>query len=297
MKTLIILAAGIGARYGEGIKQLTPIDDAGHLIIDYSVHDAIAAGFKRIIFIIRHDIEEDFREVIGERIEKVCSTLDVEVAYAYQELCDVPFPVPSQRTKPWGTAHAVLCCKDLIDGPFAVINADDYYGKNGFRLASEFLEHHPQNYALIGYILDRTLSENGGVTRGICQISDRGKLLSIKETRNIIKDVDGIHANDEYLTPGMVVSMNFWCFPKVFMEDLVFGLMSFHDNWKDPVKDEYLLPVFADELLKRGFVFDVLYSTDHWFGVTYKDDKPAVEKSIRELIDRGFYQEDLYSDL
>ncbi len=169
-KTLAILAAGIGSRFGGGIKQLEPVDDYGHIIIDYSIHDAIAAGFTRIVFIIRHDIEEEFRAVIGNRIEEVCGRCNVEVAYAFQEMTNAPIPVPEGRTKPWGTGHAILACDGIIDSAFAVINADDYYGKEGFVKAAEFLE--TEGYGLVGYILKNTLSDNGGVTRGICVVED-----------------------------------------------------------------------------------------------------------------------------
>lgn len=295
-KTLVILAAGIGSRFGGGIKQLTPVDDDGHLIIDYSIHDAIAAGFNRINFIIRHDIEEDFRTVIGDRIEKVCSPLGVKVDYAFQELSDVAFEVPAGRTKPWGTGHAVLCCRDLIDGPFAVINADDYYGREGFQKAAGFIEETPDQYGLIGYYLRNTLSDHGGVTRGICAIRD-GRLQGIKETRNIIRDGYDVRADGEHLDPGAVVSMNFWCFPKVFLGDLVSGFMAFHDHWKDPLKDEFLLPVFADDMLNRGVDFTVMISDDQWYGMTYKEDVPAVKAAFREMIEAGLYHADLYSDL
>ena len=295
-KTLVILAAGIGSRFGGGIKQLTPVDDDGHLIIDYSIHDAIAAGFNRIIFIIRHDIEADFRTAIGDRIEKVCSPLGVKVDYAFQELSDAAFKVPAGRTKPWGTGHAVLCCRNLIDGPFAVINADDYYGREGFQKAARFIEKTPDQYGLIGYWLRNTLSEHGGVTRGICTIRN-GRLQGIKETGNIIGDEYGIRADGKHLDPGAVASMNFWCFPKVFLADLFFGFMAFHDHWKDPLKDEFLLPVLADDLLNRGFDFTVMISNDQWYGMTYKEDVPAVKAAFREMIEAGLYHKDLYSDL
>ena len=292
-KTLVILAAGIGARYGVGIKQLEGVDDHGHIIIDYSIHDAIAAGFNRIVFIIRHAIEEDFREVIGDRIEAVCRPLGVEVAYAFQELSDIPGEVPEGRKKPWGTGHAILACKGLIDSPFAVINADDYYGKNGFRAASEFLG---KGYALVGYVLKNTLSENGGVTRGICTVED-GKLVGIDETRNIVKTAAGAEANGRVIDPESLVSMNFWCYPAEFMEVLKKGFPVFLENMKDPLKEEYLLPIIADGMLKEGESFTILPTDDIWFGVTYQEDKPAVMESIRKLIAAGEYSEDLYGDL
>ena len=216
-KTLVILAAGIGSRYGGGVKQLAPVGPNGEIIIDYSIHDAIKAGFNKIIFIIRHDIEADFRAVIGDRIEALCEPLGVEVCYAFQELSDVPIKVPEGRTKPWGTGHAVLCCRDLISEPFAVINADDYYGKDGFVKAAEFLEQ--GTYGMIAYVLKNTLSDNGGVTRGLCNVIG-GRLIGIDETKNIVKTPKGIRVGDVALAPGMLVSMNFWCLPASFLHVL-----------------------------------------------------------------------------
>ena len=295
-KTLVILAAGIGSRFGGGIKQLEPVDDNGHIIIDYSIHDAIVAGFKKIVFIIRHDIEDDFKTVIGNRIEEQCGLLGVEVAYAFQELSDVPIEVPAGRTKPWGTGHAVLACNGLIDSPFAVINADDYYGRNGFRKAAEFLEEKPDSYALVGYRLMNTLSENGGVTRGVC-VTDDGKLIGINETKDIVKTKDGASADGNPVDVNSLVSMNFWCYPAGFITKLKEGFPTFLNNMKDPLKDEYLLPIIADGMLKDGTVFEVLPTDDKWFGVTYKKDKPAVVESFRKLIDAGEYTANLYSDL
>ncbi len=326
-KTLVILAAGIGSRFGGGIKQLEPIDDNGHIIIDYSIHDAIEAGFRKIVFIIRHDIEEDFRAVIGDRIETICAPLGIEVAYAFQELENIPGKVPEGRTKPWGTGHAVLACEGLLDAPFAVINADDYYGKHGFNKAAEFLE--TGNYGLVGYQLKNTLSEHGGVTRGICTV-ENGKLVGIKETKNIMKTTGGEQrqfairnsqfairsersqekegkiqeaeariktAEGEVLDPEALVSMNFWCYPAEFLEVLKEGFPTFLAGMKDPLKDEYLLPIIADGMLKEGVEFTVLPTDDKWFGVTYKEDKPAVVESFRQLIRDGLYSGDLYDDL
>ena len=295
-KTLVILAAGIGSRYGVGIKQLEAVDQGKHLIIDYSIHDAIAAGFNKIIFIIRHAIEEDFREVIGKRVEKICAPLGVTVAYAFQELSEIPGTVPEGRTKPWGTGHAVLSCDGLIDGAFAVINADDYYGKNGFQKASAFLSSRPDSYGLIGYILKNTLSENGGVTRGICSTED-GRLAGIRETRNIVKTAAGAEANGIAIDTESLVSMNFWCYPVAFLEVLKKGFPEFLASMQNPLKDEYLLPIIGDGMLKEGTEFTVLPTDDQWFGVTYKEDLPAVKESFRKLITDGVYQEELYSDL
>ena len=297
MKTLVILAAGIGSRFGTGIKQLTPIDNNNHLIIDYSIHDAIAAGFDSILFIIRHEIEEDFKAVIGDRIEAICAPLGVKIAYAYQEKDKgVPADLAAGRIKPWGTGHAVLCCDGLIDGPFAVINADDYYGKNGFRRAAAFLEENPDGYALIGYQMKNTLSDNGGVTRGICSVED-GRLTGIAETKNIVKTPEGAAADGRALDLESLVSMNFWCYPAAFMDVLKRGFPEFLATTPNPEKDEYLLPIIADGMLKQGTAFTVLPTDDQWFGVTYQEDRPAVEASFRQLIASGVYQADLYSDL
>ena len=298
-KTLVILAAGIGSRFGTGIKQLTPVEDHGHLIIDYSIHDAIAAGFNKIVFIIRHDIEDDFRAVIGDRIERICSPLGVEIVYAFQETAYLPaiFAAAGEmckdRTKPWGTGHAVLCAADAINSPFAVINADDYYGKEGFNKAAEFLG---KGYGLIGYVLKNTFSDHGGVTRGICSVDD-GKLSSITETKNIVKTADGAEADGQKLDVESLVSMNFWCYPVSFLDVLKIGFSQFLSNMTDPMKDEYLLPTIADGMLKEGTEFTVIPTNDHWFGVTYKEDKEAVIDSFRKLIEAGVYKEDLFSDL
>ncbi len=292
--TLVILAAGIGSRFGGGIKQLEPVDDYQHIIMDYSIHDAIAAGFDKIIFIIRHDIEGDFRERIGSRIEKICAPLNVQVEYAFQELSNVPIPVPEGRAKPWGTGHAVLACDGLIDGPFAVINADDYYGRNGFKKAAEFLK--TGRYGLVGYVLKNTLSDNGGVTRGICSVSE-GRLTGINETKNIVKEGAGASADGKALDVNSLVSMNFWCCPAAFMDVLKDGFPPFLAGMANPQKDEYLLPVIADGMLKAGVPFSVLPTDDQWFGVTYKEDKASVTASFRALIEQGVYQPDLYGDL
>lgn len=293
-KTLVILAAGIGSRFGGGIKQLEPVGPHGEIIIDYSIHDAIAAGFGKIVFIIRHDIEADFREIIGNRIEALCAPLGVEIAYAFQELQNAPVPVPEGRKKPWGTGHAVLACDGLVNGPFAVINADDYYGKDGFVRAAEFLE--TDGYALIGYILKNTLSDNGGVTRGLCRAQD-GKLVGIAETHDIVKTSVGASANGRAVDMNAIVSMNFWCLPKHFMDELKRGFPDFLLHMTDPLKDEYLLPVIVDGLLKAGTEVSVLQTDAQWFGVTYKEDKASVVDSFRKLYAEGVYRENLYSDL
>jgi len=292
--TLVILAAGIGSRFGGGIKQLEPIDGQGHIIIDYSIHDAIAAGFDKIIFIIRHDIEADFRERIGNRVEAVVAPLGVEIAYAFQEITNIPIPLPEGRAKPWGTGHAVLACGGLIDGPFAVINADDYYGTEGFKKAAVFLK--TGGYGLVGYVLKNTLSDNGGVTRGICSV-ENGALTGITETCDIVKAPNGAAVHGIDIDVNSLVSMNFWCLPLEFMDVLKNGFPQFLASMTNPLKDEYLLPIIVDGLLKSGTPVSVLPTGDQWFGVTYKEDKAVVVESFKKLYQQGVYQNDLYSDL
>jgi UTP-glucose-1-phosphate uridylyltransferase len=302
MKTaLIIMAAGIGSRFGGGIKQLEPVGPNGEIIMDYSIYDAIEAGFNRIVFIIRRDIEADFREVIGDRIEAVCAKRGVSVGYAFQSLTDIPqgAVVPEGRTKPWGTGQAVLCARDQIDCPFAVINADDYYGKEAFVKLHEFLcrEHQPGNYCMAGFILKNTLSENGGVTRGLCQVDGKGYLTNVVETRNIVKTADGAEVNGEKVDPDTYASMNMWGLGPEFMEMLQNGFEEFFRSaaLADPMKSEYLLPIYIGQLLQQGKVsVQVLETRDKWFGVTYREDTPGVVESFRKLIAEGVYQEKLF---
>ena len=309
--TLLIMAAGIGSRFGGGIKQLEPVGNHGEIIMDYSIHDAIKAGFNKIIFIIRKDIEEDFREVIGNRIEKICTRLGVETEYAFQSLTDIPegYTVPDDRTKPWGTGQAVLSAKELIHEPFAVINADDYYGKEAFARLHNWLvmEHEENAISMAGFILKNTLSDNGGVTRGICKVTDgHTHVADVVETSNIIKGDDGPEADGMKLDPETFVSMNMWGFPAeegkvpTFIQTLEEG---FEEFFRDTVPDnslkaEYLLPSLIGELLRNGsYTVKVLPTQDKWFGVTYKEDKPMVVESFRKLIEEGVYREELFSDL
>lgn len=294
-KTLVILAAGIGSRFGGGIKQLEPVGPNGEIIMDYSIHDAVKAGFNKVCFIIRRDIEEDFREIIGNRIEKTLADLGVEVCYAFQTTDNVPEELTKDRKKPWGTAHAILCCEGKVNEPFAVINADDYYGKKCFEKAAAFLEE--GKYGLVAYVLKNTLSDNGGVSRGIC-IVDNGALTGIEETHEIIKTPEGAESNGRFISPDTLVSMNLWCLPAEFMGVVKDNFPKFLANLKNPLKDEYLLPVLVDDLIKQGTDVTVLTTDDVWYGVTYKEDKPAVVESFKKLYEQGAYDAaDLYADL
>ncbi|HIS06788.1 MAG TPA: nucleotidyltransferase [Candidatus Choladocola avistercoris] len=300
--TLVVMAAGIGSRFGGGIKQLEPVGPSGEIIMDYSVYDAIQAGFDKVVFIIRKDLEKDFREIIGNRMEKI-----VETAYAFQELDDLPagFQRPEGRTKPWGTGQAILCCKDLVQEPFAVINADDYYGKEAFVKVHDYLAgEHPacgkMDFCMAGFQLGNTLSENGGVTRGICSVNEDGHLTKVTETKNIVKTPEGaaVKGEDGRLTPVAAdcpVSMNMWGFTPEIFEVLENGFAEFLKNLSDPMKGEYLIPTIVDGLIQEQKAnVTVLESRDKWFGVTYKEDKPAVVRSFRELIDAGVYREKLF---
>lgn len=307
--TLLIMAAGIGSRFGAGIKQLEPVGLHNEIIMDFSIHDAIKVGFNKIIFVIRPDIEKDFKERIGDRVEEVCKKLDVEVEYTFQILENIPAPLPADRTKPWGTGHAVLAAKPLIHEPFAVINADDYYGKAGFKEMHDWLvlSHADNAIAMAGFILKNTLSEHGGVTRGVCKAAEgHSHVIDVAETSNIVKTENGAEANGSPLDPESYVSMNFWGFPARegktpwYMDVLEKDFIGFFQNDvpSNPLKAEYLLPTHIGGLLREGKVtVKVLETNDKWFGVTYQADKPAVVDSIRRLIENGEYAEDLYSDL
>ena len=301
--TLLIMAAGIGSRFGGGIKQLASVDDYGHIIMDYSIHDAIEAGFRRIVFIIRRDIEADFREVIGSRIEPVCARLGVSVGYAFQALEDIPGILPEGRTKPWGTGQAVLCAREQVKGPFAVINADDYYGKQAFRRIHRYLiERHKDNaLCMAGFILKNTLSENGGVTRGLCRADEQGYLTAITETSDIVKTPEGAAVNGTPVDAEAHVSMNMWGFPSpAFMDVLEINFRRFFDETvpANPMKAEYLLPILIGDLLQRERVtVQVLPTGDRWYGVTYAEDREAVARSINQMVANGIYRADLYGDL
>ena len=297
--TLLIMAAGIGSRFGSGIKQLESVDNKGHIIMDYSVHDAIEAGFNHVIFIIRKDIEKEFKEVIGDRIEKVCQENHVNVEYVFQDINDIPGELPEGRTKPWGTGQAVLAAKKVIDSPFIVINADDYYGKEGFKAVHEYLVNGGKS-CMAGFVLKNTLSDNGGVTRGICKMDAQNNLTEVVETKNIIKTSDGAEADGIRIDTESLVSMNMWGLTPAFLETLEEGFKVFFKEEvpENPMKAEYLIPIFIGQLLDQGKMsVKVLKSNDTWYGMTYKEDVAAVKESFSEMLKDGLYREDLYSDL
>ena len=302
--TLVIMAAGIGSRFGGGIKQLEPVGSGGEIIMDYSIYDAMKVGFNKVIFIIRKDLEKDFKEIIGNRIEKI-----VNVDYAFQELSDLPegFKLPEGRKKPWGTGQAVLCALGKIKGPFVVINADDFYGSEVFKVMHDYIsskdykESDIYDCCMGGFILKNTLSENGGVSRGVCKVDDDHILEDVKETYEIAyKDdklvgVDG-SGNEVILDPEQYVSMNMWGLPESFLNELREGFPKFLANVEEgDLKCEYLLPSIIDSCIKEGKAkVKVLRTNDKWFGVTYKEDKESVVSSIRALIDSGKYPQKLY---
>lgn len=301
--TLVILAAGMGSRYG-GLKQIDPVDDKGHKIIDFSIYDAVRAGFGKVVFIIKKENEKDFRECVGDAVSK-----HIAVEYVFQELDKVPegFQIPEGRVKPWGTAHAILCCKDVVKEPFAVINADDYYGRSAYEELYRFLTTHEDDekfrYAMVGYQLGNTLTDNGSVARGICVTDDNGYLMEIAERTKIVKTKNGAaFTEDDGQTWTDValdtpVSMNMWAFSPSIIGELQAAVDRFfaEEVEKNPLKSECFLPIEVDKLLKAGkATVEVLHSADKWFGVTYKEDKPFVMESIRNLKDAGVYPDVLW---
>lgn len=299
--TLVIMAAGLGSRFG-GVKQLEPLGPSGEIIMDYSIYDAIAVGFQKVVFIIRKEIEEDFKEVIGNHISK-----KIETEYVFQEMSDLPegFSVPEGRQKPWGTGQAVLCCKKAIDGPFVVINADDYYGKEAFFKVNEYLQNpktidKKYNFCMAGFRLGNTLSENGTVTRGVCEVDDNHVLRDVRETFEIAKVGDHARAvrDGEELTLSLEqpVSMNMWGFTADFFEELDVRFSEFLEGIEgNELKAEYLLPSIVDSLIKEGSAqVTVLDTPDKWFGVTYQEDKEAAKAALRKLVEQGIYPEKLF---
>ena len=297
--TLLIMAAGIGSRFGTGIKQLEPVDDAGHIIMDYSIHDAIEAGFNHVVFIIRRDIEKEFKEVIGDRITSICNSYGVAVDYAFQDINDIPGILPEGRTKPWGTGQAVLAAKKVIDTPFIVINADDYYGKEGFKAIHKYLINGGKS-CMAGFVLKNTLSDNGGVTRGICKMDAENNLTEVVETKNIVKCGSGAEADGQTIDAETLVSMNMWGLTPDFLEVLENGFEEFFekDVKQNPTTAEYLIPVVIGQLLNQGKIsVKVLKSNDTWYGMTYKEDVASVKLSFKKMLENGAYKADLFSDL
>ena len=297
--TLLIMAAGIGSRFGGGIKQLEPVDASGHIIMDYSIHDAMEAGFNHVIFVIRRDIEAEFREVIGDRIASVCAAHGVTVDYAFQDLRDIPGQLPEGRTKPWGTGQAVLAAKELIHTPFVIINADDYYGKDGFRKVHDYLANGGEA-CMAGFVLKNTLSDNGSVTRGICEMDEQSNLTKVVETKNIVKTDGGAEADGVALDLESLVSMNMWGLTPDFLRLLEEGFVEFFQKEVplNPLKAEYLIPTFIGQLLEQDKLsVKVLRTDDTWYGMTYKEDVPAVKESFRGMLEKGVYREELFADL
>jgi len=298
--TLLVLAAGIGSRYG-GLKQLDPIGPSGEVIIDYSIYDAIRAGFGKVVFVIRQEIEADFRQVISRRYEG-----RIEIAYAYQELDCLPpsFSVPAERVKPWGTGHAVLVAKELIHEPFAVINADDFYGRSGYQLLADYLSSAEDNstadYCMVGFILRNTLSEHGYVSRGVCETDSADYLSDVVERTKIEKsDNQAIFTNENEqtinLTADEIVSMNMWGFPPCLFRHLETQFAGFMESRGQELKSEFFIPTVVNNLIQDGSAkVKILKSEDRWFGVTYPEDKPVVVENVRQLIAQGIYPEKLF---
>ncbi len=294
-KTLVVLAAGMGSRYG-GMKQVDPLGPSGEFIIDYSVYDAIRAGFSRVVFVIRRDIDEEFRHTIGQRIGA-----HVTVGYAYQELADIPtgFAVPEDRAKPWGTGHAVLAAREVVDGPFAVINSDDFYGRESYEVLSRFLsetEADPRRYAMVGFPLRVTLSDHGAVSRGIGELAEDGTLKRLTEMTHIERTTDGARTPDGALTGDEPASLNLWAFKSSFFAPLEDRFKSFLEASIDDPKAEFFLPAVVSNLVEEDEVaVQVLSSNGPWFGMTHRADRPRVVASIEDLIAKGIYAPDLWA--
>ena len=300
---LVIMAAGMGSRYG-GLKQIDPIDEEGHMIIDFSIYDAIRAGFEKVVFIIKKEKEADFREMIGNRLAPY-----IEVAYVYQEMTDLPagYAVPEGRVKPFGTGQAVRSCRGSVTGPFAVINADDYYGKNAFKMIYDYLSSNEDEdkyrYAMVGYVLENTLTDHGYVARGICETDENQFLTDIKERTHIEKCEDGAAYTEDAgitwtpISTDRVVSMNMWGFTNRFLEELDVRFADFLalNLPKNPLKCEYFLPSVVNELLaEEKATVKVLKSMDRWYGVTYKEDKEFVMQAIKTMKKQGGYPKHLW---
>lgn len=298
--TLLVLAAGMGSRYG-GNKQLDEVGPSGETIIDYSIYDAIRAGFGKIVFVIRRDIEEQVKERFVSRLKG-----KIEVDYVFQEITDLPegVKVNPERSKPWGTSHAILVASDKINEPFGVINADDYYGVESFRILRDFLinDKDPNCYCIVGYKMKNTLSEHGHVNRGVCRTNDEGLLVNIVETRQLEKTPDGAQAPGpggtiQKFTGDEIVSMNLWGFKPSCFTFLGREFREFIDKHGMDLKSELDIPTSVDKFVKSGEIkIKILMSNERWFGVTYREDKPMVVESIREMVRRGVYPESVYGE-
>lgn len=294
--TLVILAAGMASRYGS-MKQIQGFGPGGETIMDYSIYDAIRSGFGKIVFIIRRDFAEDFRNIFEPKLE---GKIAVEYAFQDMEAFTEGFDIPADRKKPWGTAHAVLCAKEVVNEPFAVINADDFYGHNVFESAADFLIHDcsEKNYAIVGYDLLKTLSDHGTVNRGVCGLDESGNLATITERINIAKKGSHILVDDglepKELALDTRVSMNFWCFDTSFFAYTQKLFREFLQQFGTELKSEFFIPIVADQFIKEGGRVEIIPTTSSWFGVTYKEDAPFVEKSLNELIAKGEYPERLW---
>lgn len=302
---LVIMAAGMGSRYG-GLKQIDPVDKEGHIIMDFSIYDAKRAGFEKVVFIIKRENEKDFKEAVGERMEQV-----MDVAYVFQDIDNIPegFQVPEDRVKPWGTAHAVLSAMDEVDGPFAVINADDYYGRHAFQAIYDYLTTHEDDdkyrYTMVGYRLKNTVTDNGHVSRGICELDSEKQLVAINERTRIEKRDGGIAYSEDdgetwnQLDPDTLVSMNMWGFTHSILDEIKTGFSTFLKKGleENPMKCEYYLPsVVSDLLAEDRAAVAVLESEDKWYGVTYKEDKPVVVAAIQTLKEEGVYPQKLWEN-
>ncbi len=301
---LVVMAAGMGSRYG-GLKQLDPVGNHGQLIIDYSIYDARRAGFETVVFVIKHEIEETFKAAIGDRLSKV-----IDVRYAFQELDDLPagYSVPDGRVKPWGTCHAILAARNVVDGPFAVVNADDYYGPEGFKEIYDYLANNPDRpgcyeFAMVGYRLGNTVTENGSVARGICEEDEHNFLVRVTErTRIEAEGADARFTEDggetwTHLSGDTVVSMNLWGFTRSFMDEALSRFPAFLDKAivENPLKGEYFLPSVVTQLLDEHKArVKVLRSADKWYGVTYREDRPVVLKAIADMTASGLYPDNLW---
>lgn len=287
--TLVVMAAGMGSRFG-GLKQLEPVGTNGEVLLDYSVYDAAKAGFNKVVFVIKKEIEKDFRELVGKRIEQ-----KIDVDYAFQELDKLPagFTVPDDRKKPWGTGHAILCCKDLVDQPFAAVNADDFYGPSAYQQINHYLAQQTGDYCMVGFRLKNTLTDNGTVSRGICKADSNGHLLDIQEITDIAADCAYLDAdkNKVVLPADTIVSMNMWGFTPDLFGYLEEGFHAFLTEKIEQPKAEFFLPFQIDELIKDGRKqVKVLVAEDKWYGMTYREDKPVLKAAIAAMTEKGLYQ-------